>query len=166
MAEIQSFFSVSLQDSVYVTFQQLRARRKSSSASPRSPTSDMEMKVPSGFRSLNQKPPQALSPLLRGPFDEAPRPAVRPPTRCLSPVLALSKTENKCSSDRSRTVTGAVCANNKGSFSQGFQKEVKPNDPQHKVRSHLQSECTLAWNRKSQILMLSSPMWAKNLFKM
>lgn len=136
MSEIHNVFrfSVSLQDSVYVTFQQPIARRKSTPASPGSPTLDMEMKVQSGFRSLNQKPPQVLSPPSRGPFNGTPRPAVRPPTRCLSPILAYSKTQNKCGPEQSRTVPGAVCANSSRSFSKGLLQEVKLNDPQHKVR--------------------------------
>lgn len=136
MSAIQnvSRFSVSLQDSVYVTFQQPIARRKSTPASPGSPASDREMKVRSGYRSLNRKPPQALSPPSRGPFSGTPRPAVRPPTRCLSPILAYSQTQNKCGPERTRTVPGAVCANSSGSFSQGLRQEVKRNDPQHKVR--------------------------------
>lgn len=139
-----SRFPVSFQDSVFVTFQQSRARRKSSPASPGSPTLDLEMKLQSGLRSLNGKPPQALSPPTRGPLNGTPRPAVRPPTRCLSPIRAFSKMQNKCSPDRSRRVTGAVRPNSGGSFSQALRQEVGLNDPQHKVRlsgSHLLSEC-------------------------
>lgn len=131
MSEIQDFFrfSVSSQDNVSVTFRQPRVHRKSTPPSPKSPTLDMEMKVQSGFCNLNQKLPQVLSPPSWGPFNRTRRPAVNPPTRCLSPVLAISKMQNKCGPDRSRTVTSAVCANSGGSFS-----PVKLNDPQHKVR--------------------------------
>lgn len=118
---------------MYVTFEQ-RARRKSTQKSPRSPTLDMEMKVQSGFRSLNQKPPQVLSPFSWDPVNGTQRPAVRPPTRCLSPVLDFSKTQNKCGPDRSRTVSGVGGANSGGSFSPGLRQEVKLNNPQHKVR--------------------------------
>lgn len=144
MFEIQncSFFCF-FQDRVYATFQQPRAHLKSTPASPGSPTLDMEMKLQSEFHSPHQKTPQTLSPPSWGPFNRTQKPAVRPPTRCLSPVLTLSKTQNKCSSDQSRTVTGTMRVNSGGSFSQGLRQEVKLNDPKHKVRPPPQ--CKLPW---------------------
>lgn len=145
-------FPVSFQDSVFVTLQQSRARRKSSPASPGSPTLDLEMKLQSGLRSLNGKLPQALSPPTRGPLNGTPRPAVRPPTRCLSPVRAFSKMQNRRSPDQSRRVTSAVRANGGGSFSQALRQEVGLNDPQVRLSdTHLQSECKLPRNLNTHL---------------
>lgn len=127
---------VSFQDNMYFTFQQLRTPAESIPASPGTfyPISDMEIQVQPGFHDLYQNPIQSLSPPLQAPFFRIPRPTVRPPTRCLSPILSFSKTTTKCGSDRSTTVNSIVCADSSGSFSQSLQQEVQLNAPQHKVR--------------------------------
>lgn len=121
---------VSFQDSMFSTFQLPGAASQSTDASPRSPYSalDMELKDQSGFQGLYQEPLQDLSPPL-----QVPRATVTSPTRCLSPVLAFPKRENRGGSDRSRGVSNVVCADSSGLFSHSLPQEVKPDDAQHKV---------------------------------
>ncbi|XP_029683282.1 protein CFAP20DC [Takifugu rubripes] len=118
------------EDSMYFTFQLPRAASESTVASPGGPYSalDMELKDPSGFQDLYPQPLQALSPPL-----QVPRATVTSPTRCLSPVLAFPKRENRSGSERPRGVSNVVCADSSGLFSHSLLQEVKPDDAQHKA---------------------------------
>lgn len=115
---------------MYFTFQLPRAASESTVASPGGPYSalDMELKDPSGFQDLYPQPLQALSPPL-----QVPRATVTSPTRCLSPVLAFPKRENRSGSERPRGVSNVVCADSSGLFSHSLLQEVKPDDAQHEV---------------------------------
>lgn len=126
---------VSFQDSMYFTFQLPRAASESPVASTGSPYSalDMELKDQSGFQDLYPQPLRALSPPLEVPFEGTARATVTSPTRCLSPVLAFPKRENRGGPDRSRAFSNVVCANSSGLFSRTLLQEVKAEDAQHKV---------------------------------
>lgn len=126
---------VSFQDSMYFTFQLPGAASEPTVASPGSPDSalDMELKDRSGFQDLYPQPLQALSPPLQVPFKGTARATVTSPTRCLSPVLAFPKRENRSGLERSRGVSNVVCADSSGLFSHSLLQEVKADDAQPKV---------------------------------